>query len=222
MSERWQRYVREGVERAGGPVTFALEQWDYLAPLTAVLRREAPAGGQLLDVGCGSGLYPSLLAHRGYRVAGVDNDAEIVRFAVEMGGYLRSPATFAQADAFDLSAWHGRADVVYSLGVIEHFDPDVTVQLVAEQARCAPVVAVVVPTVHVHYCGQPTDERLHSLRVWARLVERAGLRVTDAFVFGHVPSRTTGLLSRLLPQPLARRAFDALGLGMNICCVGRR
>ena len=214
--------MRDGIDRAGGPVAFSLAQWDYFAPLTAALRRELPKGGRVLDVGCGGGLYPSLLAHCGYDVTGVDNDPDIVRLATEMGQYVRSPATFAVADAFDLTPWHGRVDLVYSLGVVEHFDPDVSVRLIEEQARCAPLVAVVVPTVHMHYCGPPADERLHSLRVWKTLVAGAGLRVIDAFVFGPVPALSERLIARLLPPPLARCARRLLGLGMNICCIGRR
>jgi SAM-dependent methyltransferase len=222
MSERWQHYVKAGVEKAGGPVAFALEQWAYLAPMTAVIRRMVPPGGRVLDVGCGSGLFPALLAHHGYQVTGVDNDEQIVGLAVEMGRYLRSAATYEVADAFDLSRWHGRADLVYSLGVVEHFEPEDTVRLIAEQARCAPAVVVVVPSRHIHYCGPPTDERLHSRREWRRLDERTGLRVAESFVFGQVPVRSAGLAARLLPAPLLRRALDAMDLGMNICCVGRR
>jgi len=221
MSERWSQFVRAGMDKAGSPVAFALQQWLYFLPLTEALRRHVPQGGHIIDIGCGAGVYPSLLSHHGFRMTGVDNEPDLVALSTEMAEYLRANAQFAQADAFDLSRWHGTADATYSLGVIEHFDPDDTVRLIEEQARCAPVVFVVVPTKHTRYFAPPTDERLHTRRTWDALVRRAGLRVVESFVFGHVPSRAFQAM-RLLPGPLGRRVANVFDLGMNICCIGRR
>ena len=222
MSERWKTYIVGGVERGGGPVAFALTQWAFLFPVFLAIRRALPSGGRVLDVGCGAAIFSSLLAHHGYDVTGIDEDPDIVQYAREMIEYLRSPARVEQATASDLRPYHGRFDLVYSLGVVEHADADGTVELLREQFRCAPIVAAAVPSRHTHYAAPITDERLYSHRQFARLIRRAGGRVRESFVYGDLPTRLALNSERLLPGVLDRAWRRWATYGMGICCVGER
>jgi|tagenome__1003787_1003787.scaffolds.fasta_scaffold20570513_2 SAM-dependent methyltransferase len=219
MSDHWTAYIRGGVDSAGGPIPFALRQWEFLAPITAAIQRAAPRSGRLLDVGCGAGVYSSLLAHHGYQVLGIDNDPRIVELARETGEYLHASVRFEHGNAFDLSRWHAAFDLVYSLGVVEHFDPDVTVQLIQEQARCAPLVVVAIPTKHTRLSGQPTDERPYTRPEFERLVSRTGLRIRESFVYGDLPTTTAVNMTRVLPKILYRPFRHLFSYAMGLCCV---
>jgi SAM-dependent methyltransferase len=221
MTDRWRTYIFSGIQNEGGAIPFALTQWDYLSPVFAEVRRRLPHGGRLLDVGCGAGLFASLIAHHGYDVTGIDEDPAIVERAVHMADYLRSPARFQCASAFDLSRFYGRFDLAYSLGVVEHFEPDTTVGLIAEQGRCAPFVLVVVPTRFTKYAAAVTDERLYRRRQVEELVQKAGLRVRRSFVFGTVPTSVGISVDRFLPRIVVRAVACTFTYGMNICCLGQ-
>lgn len=222
MTERWRSYITRGVEAAGGPVPFALTQWNYLTPLYLSVRRALPRGGRVLDVGCGSGIFTALLAHHGFDLVGVDQDPDIVAYAREMADYFRSPAKLERADATDLSPYHGHFDLVYSIGVVEHFEAEVSVQLIREQARCGRFVLVSVPTRHTHYAAPVTDERLYRRRQVSALVRRAGLRVKESFVFGDLPTRTATMLQRGLPKVLYRGLQHFGTYAMSVGCLGGR
>jgi SAM-dependent methyltransferase len=222
MSDRWHEFIRGGVERAGGPVPFALQQWEFLQPVVACVRRVTPAGGRILEVGCGSAILPSLLAHFGYAVTAIDNDERIVALGREMATFFRSPVKVEQGDAHNLGPYHGRFDVVYSLGVVEHFDPPVTQQLLQEQGRCGPTVVAVVPSRHTHYAAPVTDERLYSRNEFVRLVRGAGFDVTESFVYGSLPTWTARQLSRVAPKVILRPIQHLCTYGMGIGVVGRR
>jgi SAM-dependent methyltransferase len=222
MSDRWTEYIRGGIERAGGPIPFALSQWSFLAPITAAIQRNTPARGRLLDIGCGAGIYSSLLAHHGYQVTGIDEEPRIVALAREMAEYFRAAAAFEQGSAFHLQPWHGRFDVVYSLGVVEHFDADVTVKLIEEQARCAPVVVIAVPTRHTRFSSPPTDERFYSRPEFERLVARTGLLIKESFVYGDLPTPAAVAAGRLLPKVVNRPIRHLFTYGMGLCCVAAR
>jgi SAM-dependent methyltransferase len=222
MSDRWTGYIRGGIDRAGGPIPFALSQWSFLAPITAAIARHCPPRGRLLDVGCGAGIYSSLLAHHGYRVTGIDEEPRIVRLACEMAEYFRASGVFEQGSAFDLQAWHGRFDLVYSLGVVEHFDADVTVRLIEEQARCAPVVVIVVPTRHTRFAAPPTDERFYSRLQFERLIGRTGLQIRESFVYGDLPTTAARAARWLLPKGIHGPVRHLMTYGMGICCVAAR
>ncbi len=222
MTERWRSYITRGVEAAGSPLAFAIDQWMALFPVYLAIRRALPAGGRVLDVGCGAGAFTSLLAHRGYQAVGVDEDPDVVSCARDMAVSLRAPIGIERASAGDLSAFHGRFDLVCSLGVVEHFDSAVTVDLIREQARCAPLVLAAVPTKYTRYAGPLSDERLYTRGQFARLVGQAGLRLRESFVYGEVPTRTARNLERVLPGIAYRRLQHACTFAMGICCVGER
>ncbi len=222
MAERWTTYVKQGVQEAGGPIPFALSQWSFLLPIFAAIRRALPSGGKVLDVGCGGGIFTALLAHYGFETLGIDEDPEIVAYAGEMVEYFRSPARVERASAFDLSRYYRKFDLVYSLGVVEHFDPPVTIRLIQEQAQCGRVVLVAVPSRFTRYAAPITDERVYRRTQLNTLVRRAGLRVKESFVYGDVPTRTALYLGRLLPKAVYRGLQHVMTYGMGICCVGER
>ena len=222
MTERWKEYIAGGLEQAGSPMRYALEQWMFLFPVYLAILRALPGGGRVLDVGCGAGAFTSLLGVHGYSVVGVDQDADVIARAHAVGRVLGGNAVFEQADAFDLSRFHGGFDLVYSLGVVEHFDRNLTVSLIEEQARCARCVLVVVPTRYTKYAAVVTDERLYTRRQLNAMVRDAGLVVADSFVYGEVPTRLSRNLRLLLPSALHRGLTHALSYGMGIGSLGRR
>ncbi len=222
MTERWKRYIAEGIEAAGGPIPFALTQWMFLFPIFLAIKRALPSGGKLLDVGCGAGIFTSLLSHHGFHVVGVDEDSDIVAYAGEMIDFFRAPARVEQRSAFDLSPYHDQFDLAFSLGVVEHFEPDITVQLIREHARCGRFVLIAVPTRFTRYAAPVTDERLYTRGGLCDLVRGAGLRIRESFVYGEVPSRMARNLERLLPGVAYRRVKHSSTYGMGICCVGER
>jgi SAM-dependent methyltransferase len=222
MTERWRSYIVRGVEGAGGTVPFALSQWAFLSPVFMAIRRALPTGGRVLDVGCGAGIFGALLSHHGFDVVGIDEDPDVVLLAREMVDFFRAVAQVEHGGAFDLSRYHDAFDLVYSLGVVEHFEREVTVQLIREQARCAPIVLVAVPSRFTRHAGRVTDERLYTRTQVCALVRQAGLRVRESFVYGDVPTNLARNLERALPKGAYRGLRHFLTYGMGICCVGQR
>ncbi len=221
MTEHWQGYIFDGIERGGGPIPFGLTQWDFLSPVTRAIQQALPAGGRVLDVGCGAGVYTALLNHHGFDVLGVDQDDAIVGLARKNAEYLRSEAQIEQGDAFDLGNHHGKFDLAFSLGVVEHFDADVTVELLREQACCAPIVVVVVPTRLTHHTGPVTDERFYRREQVSGLVRRAGMSVESSIIFGDVPTTVGRVMRWAVPKVAANAIARITTFGMGICCVGR-
>jgi cyclopropane fatty-acyl-phospholipid synthase-like methyltransferase len=75
-------------------------------------------GKRVLDVGCGEGYGPSLLAEDAAEVVGIDYSPEAVRHASQ--AYARENLRFEVADAADLPGLFREFDVVTCFEVIEH------------------------------------------------------------------------------------------------------
>lgn len=201
---------------------FALSQWTFLLPIYSAIRATVAPGARILDVGTGAGIFSALLAHHGFDVVGVDHDPEIVEYARAMTTYLRSPARIELSDAFDLAPYHDRFDLVFSLGVVEHFDRADTIRLIAEQTRCAAQVLVAIPTSFTRYSGPITDERLYTRRQLDQMVREAGLAVRKSFAYGDVPNKVGVAASRFLPRVGYRALQQWCGYSMGIAALGVR
>lgn len=135
---------------------------------------------------------------------------------------LGVPANFETADAFDLSKFHSKFDLAFSCGVLEHFDREVTVQLLQEQAFCAKKVLIQIPAIYTKYTGEITDERIYSINQLAKIVEDAGLKVVEKFGYGDLTAtRTHVLLRRLLPRAIWRMAQN-MGYAYSLAVIGER
>jgi len=80
---------------------------------------EPPAGGELLDVACGEGAFLAAAQRAGYRVNGIDFDADAVRIARESMGLER--VWPVSVDDF-LAGTQRRFDVITFFELLEHLD----------------------------------------------------------------------------------------------------
>ena len=106
--------------------------------------------------------------------------------------------------------------------MLEHFDRQVTVNFLTEQALCAYKVLIQIPAIYTKYTGEITDERIYSINQLAKIVEDAGLRVVEKFGYGDLTAtRTQVLLRRLLPRAIWRVAQN-MGYAYCLAVIGER
>ncbi|HYB44421.1 MAG TPA: class I SAM-dependent methyltransferase [Candidatus Methylomirabilis sp.] len=100
------------------------------SPLTAIIEAALPAGGPILEAGCGLGQYVILLRERGRAVTGADWSLPALQRCREA-----SPsAPVSVMDLAHLAVRTGALSACISLGVVEH-DERGPAAIVAEAAR---------------------------------------------------------------------------------------
>lgn len=220
MSDRWLEYFGEQKPDNPGWLKSAVNHWSFMQHFYGELQRIAPPGAKLLDIGCGMGFTDLYLASMGYRVTGIDNDGRIIERASAFSEITGIDAEFKLGDAFDLSAETETYEVAFSLGVLEHFDREVTIELLQEQAKCARQVMICIPTQYTAYAAPITDERIYTISQLRKIVADADLEVTRSFGFGDVTVTPKQVwIRRLLPQGVYRYMQNR-GFAFNICVVG--
>lgn len=221
MSERWKDYFDGHSAFNSSWLRSAVLHWGFHETLYGNIQRYCPRGGRILDIGCGPGWSSMYLAAQGYISTGVDNEVSLVELARTQASSLGSSAVFEVADAFDLSVYHGKFDLAFSCGVLEHFDRETTVQLLTEQAKCARHVVIQIPTRYTAYTGGITDERIYSVGELAKMVKDSGMSLESTFGYGELNATLIHKLFRLgLPRALWRMAQNA-GYAYAIAAIGR-
>jgi 2-polyprenyl-3-methyl-5-hydroxy-6-metoxy-1,4-benzoquinol methylase len=222
MTERWVNFFTKEKENYRSLLAYAVNHWLYNDPLYSRIKRTVKPPARILDVGSGPGLSAICLQENGYEVTGVDNDPELLTQAAANAKHFSSKAKFESADAFNLSEYAGQFDLVYSVGVIEHFEREKTVALLKEQSKCATYVVAVIPTKYSRYLIGTTDERLYTIRDLEAMFAAAGLKVVDTFGYGDIYSPAHIWYKRILPHALYRLLQNKFSYAMGIGCVGRR
>ena len=134
-----------------------------------------PAGGTVLDVGCGAGATLRELP-RGYRAVGLDASPEALAICREKG-----LTRLVQGGTTEIPVAGGSADAVLALDVVEHVEDDVAA--LREIARVLSPRGIAILTVPAHpFLWSSHDEALHHKRRYTRRMleqrlARAGLAV---------------------------------------------
>ena len=104
----------------------------------------APRGGELLDIGCGTGYFLAAARDTGYRVTGIELDGKAARFAKEKARLERVfPLTISE---FAEQYAHEKFDVVTFFEVLEHqAAPSEFLQKVRQCLKPGGAIALSVP-----------------------------------------------------------------------------
>jgi SAM-dependent methyltransferase len=191
-----------------------------------VLRRHIRPGMQVLELGCAPGKILAWTAVKlGARVSGLDYSEQGIAWSTRLFQTLGAAADLRREDVLNTSFPRESFDLVYSWGLIEHFDdPRPLVRAHVELARPGGLALIGVP----HYGGfygkvqgrlDPANLRLHNLRIMSPDA-LAALAPADlgASVNAYPAGRFSPWLLNLdqrLPAPVARVASYALnGAGL--------
>ncbi|MFA6121776.1 MAG: class I SAM-dependent methyltransferase [Sideroxydans sp.] len=222
MSERWQSYFESHGAYENNWLSTAVMHWGFHETLYGMIGRYCEKPSRILDVGSGPGWSEFYLSSMGYEVTGVDNEPTLVELAKRRAELLGVSAEFEVADAFDLSAYHAKFDLVFSCGVLEHFDREVTVRLLKEQALCAKYVLVEIPTRYTAYTGEITDERFYSVSELAKMVGEAGMDVVACFGYGDLVATPLQVFFRRVLPRAVWRWLQNKGFAYSIAVIGAR
>ena len=191
-----------------------------------LLRSNVPQGARVLEIGCAPGKHLAYLAlKQRARVSGLDYSEPGIASCRELFAAMNLDGEFRCENVFATAYPEGSFDVVYSLGVIEHFDdPGPLIEKHLLLAKVGGLVLIVVP----NYAGlygrlqrhfDPENLDIHNLDVMTpeklrRLAPPRLARDPVAYRYGRLSPWIIHFQSKW-PAPLAKGlsyALNALGV----------
>lgn len=220
MNNRWIEYFDKTLKDKA-IFNYAIEHCSFNAQLYYQIRKIVLPPSKILEVGCGYGLSSIYLQASGYRVTAIDSDLEVVDRAKYSAATLGSNLTIEHADAFNLGKYYRLFVLCFSVGVIEHFDKEITVNLLQEQAKCAKYIIAVIPSKYTKYTGEITDERMYNIWQLKRIFIEAGLTDISNFGYGDIPTNLHMLIRYCLPFGIYRVLQNYFSYAMSLGCAGK-
>jgi hypothetical protein len=184
--------------------------------LFGMLLEQSAPGHRCLETGSGTGVMSLYLALHQRRVVALDMDQELLkrlRSPLAEGAWLSGVA----ADLLHLPFGNDSFDMVFSQGVLEHFDESDFKQGLSDAMRVAPLVVLAFPSLGVKH---PLfgNERLRSARRWTELIRP--FRILDYRAYdpaGRLARATEEILwsaggrtARRLVMPILDKAYQQL------------
>lgn len=144
-------------------------------PTIKVVRRCAEPGDLILEAGCGSGRTAMLLADMGYKVVALDKSLTLLNRLDPVTAFF-SDLKLINAENLHIPFREKCFKVVYSCGVLEHFEPSEIVSILKEQRRVSTYVLVDVPN---DRCVKQSfgDEKFYTEEEWLNMFYAAGLEI---------------------------------------------
>lgn len=219
-ARRWDAFTLNPLSEQH-PLKYLSDAWSYRLPLYWQILERTPPGGSILEVGAGSGAHAFWLAAREFAVTGVDYRPPVVDAARTLAQRFQIPCSFDVADAFDLTAYRG-FDLVFSVGVIEHWPREKAIEALREQTQCGRVIVAEIPTRHTHLTAEVTDERFYSLRELRAIFRAAGMHEIRTLAYGHIPNGAGRARALLIPPGALKLVQRRTGrLAMSLVAIGR-
>jgi len=105
--------------------------------------KQAPAGGAVLDVACGTGRYTGLLLGHGYKVGGIDISKEILFYASAHNKENSNLLFLSTGDAEHLPFEDNQFDGVTCMRLLHRIPPNLRVNILKELNRVTREWAIV-------------------------------------------------------------------------------
>ena len=177
-------YYKSEIGRYGGSRNYVLakakEKQDLLDRVIKYSK-----GGKILEAGSGSSANSIFLSNEGHEVTAVDNDSKIILLAKELSKPFNKRPNFLKQKIESLKE---KYSVVFSHGVLEHFDDKETIKLIKKELELGDYVIFSVPSNFFRKDQVINgDERFMSVKKWESLILKSGAEVVEKFSYFYDP-----------------------------------
>lgn len=147
--------------------------------LVDILQKYTPRNGKILEAGCGTSSLSIYLSKNGYNVSCVELNPDMLSLAIKMNESNNGKVKYSKQDITELNFKDDEFDIIYSHGVLEHFDDELLLKALQEGLRVANYYIVSVPTIWDISNSLMGDERLKTIRSWKKIINSKGYKILE-------------------------------------------
>ena len=141
---------------------------------------------KVIEAGCGTGIMAGYLQKQGLDVTALDLSQKVLDYAKEIAqnSNIIKPCKYEQGDILNLKYKKNSFDVVYSNGVMEHFNDAEIIRILEQQMNISKYVIFGIPSTYFNMNEKMLgNERGLTLKEWNNLITKAGGRLIEQTSF---------------------------------------
>lgn len=182
MESKWQSLYQKEIKDSGGIKLFFEKKIKEKKPLLERIIKIMPAGGRILEAGCGTAVLSIYLSNLNFQVTSLDNDENMLQLARTIADMFPKKPEFIKKDLFNLDYPDNWFDLSFSHGVLEHFTENDLIKIINNQLKIAKILIFSVPT---NYFKQTDkiygDEHLLKIKEWEKIIGKTNGKIIEKF-----------------------------------------
>lgn len=138
---------------------------------------------KILEAGCGTSSISVFLSKIGYNLVCVDNNSDMLELAKTINGRCRAQVHYTLGDIKCLNYRDKEFGLVFSHGVLEHFNDKEKVKIIDEGLRLADIYIISIPTIWDISNNLLGDEILWTINRWKKFLMKNGYDILEIIKF---------------------------------------
>lgn len=206
MDKRWYNLYCNDIKRNDGLKNYYYKKIKYRKKLIKKITQYADSK-IVLEAGCGTGVFSIKFADMGYDSYAVDIDKNMLTIVQKISKSVSKVSPkMLECDIFELESVIDKLiDVVYSIGVLEHFDDKEISLILEQQSRISKYIFVGVPTKYFSESEKLYgNERFLTYKYWRNLFKSNNFCILEEFDLynGNLLSRIKNIKKWFKPAPI--------------------
>ena len=180
----WYKLYMEDIERRGGFKKYFDAKVKYRKKMLKKIEKAATSG-KIVEAGCGSGVLAIKLCDMGHEVIAMDIDKRMLEITEKINNVVSDKKVeLLQGDIFKIDKLLEKenVDIIFSVGVFEHYDDKIIIELLKKELKVSKYVFLAVPTKYFN-----DDEALYGnerfllYKKWRELINLSNGEIISEF-----------------------------------------
>lgn len=186
--KKWSSIYLNNIKKLGGSKKYLDYKIKEKTLLIDKIIKYCKPYKNILEAGCGTGVISTYLANKGFIVTSVDNEQDMLNIARKISKIYNKNPVFIKQDINKLNYPRNHFGVVFSHGVLEHFNDDQIVFLLKQQLKISHTLIFSIPT---NYLDEKKDryygnERFLNRTKWEDLIAKTQSKTLEVFGFHYI------------------------------------
>lgn len=188
-ADKWYNLYKYDVDEFKTADDYIKYKLGYKKKFINKIKKYSNYGGKIAELGCGTGLLAGYMQKNGYSVTAIDISQKMLNYAQDIAKTSKVISCcdcYKREDILKLKFKRKYFDVVFSNGVMEHFNDNDIITSIRKQLKVAKYSIVGVPSLYFNMNEKMLgNERSLSIKEWDRLFKLAGAEIVEIDSFNY-------------------------------------